>query len=64
MPDIDTLLLSIGNSFHYWKFVQEKGKQTVKKDRVPDKKIEPNQNLTLEDVFKGLGHQESTRIHQ
>lgn len=53
MPDIDTLFIIglviasiIGN------LSKKKGKQTVKKDRVPDKKIEPNQNPTLEDVFK------------
>ena len=53
MPDIDTLFIIglviasiIGN------LSKKKGKQPVKKDKVPGKKVEPDQNPTLEDVLK------------
>jgi hypothetical protein len=53
MPDIDTLFIIglviasiIGN------LSKKKGKQPGRKDKVPGKKMEPNQNPTLEDVLK------------
>ena len=53
MPDIDTLFIIglviasiIGN------LSKKKGKQPGRKDKVPGKKMEPDQNPTLEDVLK------------
>ncbi len=53
MPDIDTLFIIglviasiIGN------LSKKKGKQPVKKNKVPGNKTEPDQNPTLEDVLK------------
>ena len=53
MPDIDTLFIIglviasiIGN------LSKKKGKQPGRKNKVPGKKMEPNQNPTLEDVLK------------
>ena len=53
MPDIDTLFIIglviasiIGN------LSKKKGKQPGRKDRVPGKKMEPDQNPSLEDVLK------------
>jgi hypothetical protein len=53
MPDIDTLFIIglviasiIGN------LSKKKGKQPGRKDKVPGKKMETNQNPTLEDVLK------------
>ena len=53
MPDIDTLFIIglviasiIGN------LSKKKGKQPTKKNKVPGKKMEPDQNPTLEDVLK------------
>lgn len=53
MPDIDTLFIIglviasiIGN------LSKKKGKQPGRKDKVPGKKMEPDQNPSLEDVLK------------